>query len=147
VIRLIGSIWRERTAPAIGLTTGAGIEKFGGRDFTATLYPSNPFLLSRGIMPVIAHVILRNTSADQYDAVRSETGWLTQHPAGGLAHLTWWEGNDCHNIDAWENEAAFGAFANDRLAPAMSRAGVMVQPEVSFHAAHEVFLPKALTVS
>ena len=51
-------------------------------------------------MPVIAHVLLRGVSTEQYDAVRAETGWLEQTPEGGLGHMTWWEGNDCHNLDA-----------------------------------------------
>jgi hypothetical protein len=97
-------------------------------------------------MAVIAHVVLEGVSREQYDLVRKETNWLEVHPVGGLAHLTWWEGNVCHNIDAWESEAAFGAFAETRLAPAMQKVGVNVQPNVTFHKAHEVFLPKALTI-
>src|SRR5207253_4655609 len=89
-------------------------------------------------MAVIAKVILRGVTAEQYDAVRRECGWLEQPPAGGLTHLTWWEGSDCINIDAWESEAAFAAFGQNRLAPAMAAAGVTVEPEISFHPAHEV---------
>jgi hypothetical protein len=98
-------------------------------------------------MAVIAHVVLRSVSRDQYDRVRAEAQWLQRAPVGGLAHLTWWDGNDCHSVDAWESEAAFGAFGAERLAPAMQRAGVSVQPEVTFHPAHEVFLTGALTVT
>ena len=58
-------------------------------------------------MAVIAHVVLPGVSQEQYDKVREECGWLTTQPTGGLAHLAWWEGNDNHNIDAWESEAAF----------------------------------------
>ena len=39
-------------------------------------------------MTVIAHVILRGVTPDQYDAVRAKTGWLEQVPDGGIAHLT-----------------------------------------------------------
>ena len=98
-------------------------------------------------MAVIAHVVLRGVSKQQYDAVRAAAGWLTKHADGGLGHLTWWEGSDCHNMDAWESEAAFGAFAEHRLGPAMAKVGVNVEPQVTFHAAHEVFLPKALTIT
>jgi uncharacterized protein len=93
-------------------------------------------------MAVIAEVTLRGVSPEQYDAVRERTGWLTQLPDGGLAHLTWWEGADCHNVDGWESEAAFGAFGEQRLAPAMAAVGVDVQPEVTFHPAHEIFTPR-----
>jgi hypothetical protein len=98
-------------------------------------------------MPVITHVVLRGVSKEQYDAVRAETGWLEQAPAGGLAHMSWWEGNDNHNMDAWESEAAFAAFGEQRLGPAMARLGINVQPEVTFQPAHEVYAPQAVTIT
>ena len=98
-------------------------------------------------MAVVAHVVLRGVSREQYDQVRAETGWLERTPEGGLAHVTWWEGNDNHNIDAWESEAAFNAFGADRLGPAMGKLGINVQPEVTFHDAHEVFTPKVLRLT
>jgi hypothetical protein len=98
-------------------------------------------------MAVIAHVILRGVSREQYDAVRAETGWLEQRPEGGLAHLAYWVGADNHNIDAWESEAAFGAFGTDRLGPAMAKLGIAVPPEVTFFPAHEVYLPQAVTLT
>ena len=70
---------------------------------------------------------------------------LTVHPPEA-AHLAWWEGPDNHNLDAWESEEAFAAFVPDRLGPAMAQAGVNVEPTVTFHPAHEVFLPNALIV-
>lgn len=98
-------------------------------------------------MAVIAHVVLRGVSPEQYDAVRKECGWLETPPTGGIAHLTWWEGADNHNMDAWESEEAFGTFGAERLAPAMARAGVDAQPEVTFHPAHEVFTLKTVTIT
>ncbi|HVZ38137.1 MAG TPA: hypothetical protein VHI13_02590 [Candidatus Kapabacteria bacterium] len=50
-------------------------------------------------------------------------------------------------MDAWESEAAFAAFGNDRLGPAMAKLGINVEPHVTFHAAHEVFLPQAMTLA
>jgi hypothetical protein len=97
-------------------------------------------------MAVIAHVILRGVSPEQYDRLREEVGWLKKAPDGGLAHLTWWEGTNCHNLDAWESEAAFGAFGETRLGPALQKLGIAAQPEATFHAAHEVYLPKAGTI-
>jgi hypothetical protein len=96
-------------------------------------------------MAVIAHVVLTGVSPAQYDAVRQETGWLEKFPEGGMAHLSWWEGDDNHNLDAWESEEAFGRFGQERLGPAMAKVGIAVEPKVTFFPAHEVFLPKALT--
>jgi hypothetical protein len=98
-------------------------------------------------MTVIAHVGLRGVSKEQYGAVRAECGWLEDVPVGGLAHLTWWEGDDNHNMDAWESEEAFGRFGEDRLGPARAEVGVTAQPEVTFYPAHEVFLPAATTLT
>ena len=98
-------------------------------------------------MAVIAEVTLRGITREQYDAVRKETGWLERTPDGGLAHLTWWEGEDCHNLDGWESEAAFAAFGEQRLGPAMAALGLDVQPEVTFHPAHEIFTPRAGVVA
>ena len=84
---------------------------------------------------------------EQYDAVRARAGWLERTPDGGLAHLTWWEGEDCHNLDGWESEAAFDAFGEQRLGPAMAALGLDVVPEVTFHPAHEIFTPRAGVVA
>ena len=98
-------------------------------------------------MAVIAHVVLRGVSPDQYDAVRKECGWLETQPTGGIAHLAWWDGDDNHNMDAWESEEAFVRFGQERLGPAMAKVGVDAQPEVTFHPAHEVFAPRAVTIT
>ncbi|MDQ1437474.1 MAG: hypothetical protein QOK43_1103 [Acidimicrobiaceae bacterium] len=98
-------------------------------------------------MAVIAHVVLRGVTKAQYDAVREATGWLEDTPTGGLAHLTWWEGEDCHSCDAWESEDAFAAFGETRLGPAIGKVGVEAEPEVTFHPAHEVFVPQVLTIT
>jgi ketosteroid isomerase-like protein len=94
-------------------------------------------------MTVIAEVLLRGVSREQYDAVRAACRWAEELPEGGIAHLTWWDGEDCRNVDAWASEQDFAAFGEQRLAPAMSRAGVTVQPEVVLHPAHEVLRASA----
>ena len=98
-------------------------------------------------MAVMVHVTLRGVSKEQYDAVRQLAGWLEQPPAGGLSHLTWWEGDDCHNVDAWESEDAFAAFGQQRLGPAMTAAGVDAIPETTMHPAHEVLTPRSTIVA
>jgi hypothetical protein len=98
-------------------------------------------------MAIIAHTIVPGITTQQYDAVREAAGWLSEPPAGGLSHHTWWEGGDCHNLDAWESEETFGAFVQGRLGPAMAKVGVESEPQVTFHAAHEVYLIKAVTLT
>ena len=96
-------------------------------------------------MAVIAHVVLQGVTPEQYDALRAKVDWLTIPPSGGLAHMTWWEGLDCHSVDAWDGEYAFQSFSLDRLEPAMAELGIQGTPWVTFHPAHEVFLPYAHT--
>jgi predicted ester cyclase len=98
-------------------------------------------------MAVIAEVLLRGTTREQYDAVRERAGWLARTPDGGLAHLTWWENGDCHNCDGWESEEAFAAFGEQRLGPALAAVGLDVEPEVTFHPAHEVFTSRPVLVA
>jgi len=94
-------------------------------------------------MAVVVQVTLRGVTREQYDAVRTHAGWIEQPPAGGISHTTWWVGNDCHNLDAWESEAAFSAFGENRLGPALAAVGIATEPEVEMHTAHEVFTPRA----
>lgn len=94
-------------------------------------------------MAVVVRVTLRGVTPAQYDAVRERCGWIEQPPAGGISHTTWWEGDDCHNLDAWESEQAFQAFGELRLGPAMVAAGVGVEPEVTMYPAHEAYTPRA----
>jgi len=98
-------------------------------------------------MAVVAHVVIRGLTPEQYDAVRKEVGWLDDVPDGGLAHVSWWEGDDNHNTDAWESEAAFAAFGENRLGPAMAKLGIDLPVEVSFHPAHEVFAPQPMRLT
>jgi hypothetical protein len=96
-------------------------------------------------MAVIAHVVLKGVTPEQYDKVRAECGWLLDAPDGGIAHLTWWDGDDSHIVDAWESEAKFATFAEQRLGPAYAKVGLTVDQRTTFYPAHEVFLPQAPT--
>ena len=50
-------------------------------------------------------------------------------------------------MDAWESEETFNNFAAERLGPGMAKAGVGSQPQVTFHPAHEVYAPQAVTLT
>jgi hypothetical protein len=93
-------------------------------------------------MAVAVHVVLPGITKEQYDQVRSEVDWIGDPPDGGISHLTWWEGDECHSMDAWESEAHFEAFGRNRLGPGMAKLGIDVPVEPTFHSAHEVFAPE-----
>jgi hypothetical protein len=97
-------------------------------------------------MPFITHVVLKGVTPEEYDKVRAECGWLERAPDGGLAHLAWFEAGNNYNVDVWESEAAFAAFGEQRLGPALAKVGIAAEPEVTFRPAHEVFLPSAQTL-
>ena len=44
-------------------------------------------------------------------------------------------------------EEAFNQFGQERLGPAMAKAGVQGELRVTFHPAHEVYLPQAVTIT
>jgi len=98
-------------------------------------------------MALAVEVILSGVTKAQYDEVRAKVGWLDAAPTGGLAHIAWWEGDDNHNLDVWESEAAFAAFGEGRLGPGLAAVGISAAPQVVFHDAHEVFLPNAVTLT
>jgi hypothetical protein len=50
-------------------------------------------------------------------------------------------------VDSRESEQAFNQFGEERLGPGMAKVGVLVQPQVTFYPAHEVFAPKAVTIT
>jgi ketosteroid isomerase-like protein len=97
-------------------------------------------------MTVIAEVVLRGLSREEYDAVRAECRWLEEPPDGGIAHLTWWDGEDCHTVDGRESEPAFRTFDDHRLGPALTALGLDGRREVGVHAAHEISTPRRAVV-
>lgn len=98
-------------------------------------------------MPILAHIVIPDFSPEQYDAVRTAAGWLTDTPAGELAHLTWWEDDDCHSFDCWESSTALEEFERDRLTPAMGKVGIDRTPQITIHEMHEAFLPRVAVVA
>jgi hypothetical protein len=98
-------------------------------------------------MAVVAHVVLHGVTEDDNDRVREAVGWLEESSVGGLSHLTWWEGDACHNVDARESEEAFNEFGQQRVGPGMAKVGIQSEPQVAFHPAHEVCAPQPVTIT
>jgi hypothetical protein len=98
-------------------------------------------------MAVIAHVTIPGLTLKQYDELRDVVGWLEEVPVGGIAHLVWEEADGLHGTDVWESEEAFAAFGQDRLGPGMAKLGIAAVPQVSFQQAHEVYLPRPVTIT
>jgi hypothetical protein len=97
-------------------------------------------------MPVVAKVVIPGFSKAQYEALRDAVGWLDEPPAGGITHVAWWEGEDCHGLDVWESEEAWNRFGQDRMGPAMGKLGFNAQPEATFFPLAEAFAPQPSTI-
>lgn len=95
-------------------------------------------------MAIVAHILMPDVSQAVYDQIRAETRWIERPPNGRISHVTWSEGEDCHNIDAWESEHAMNTFVAERLGPAMAKLGVTVEPVTTVHPAHEVCTPQSV---
>lgn len=98
-------------------------------------------------MAVVVEVVIPGITPDQYDAVRSAVDWFGTVPEGGISHVCWWEGGDCHGLDVWESEAAFATFGETRLGPAMAKLGIEAPVTPSFREPHEVFVPEAVKIT
>jgi hypothetical protein len=52
-----------------------------------------------------------------------------------------------HCMDEWESEQALDDFLQQRLMPAVARAGITTQPTVEIDPCHEVFVARINTIT
>jgi hypothetical protein len=55
-------------------------------------------------MAVVLQVVFPGLTPRQYDQLKEEVDWVNSPPKGGISHLVWWEGNDCHGVDVWDQK-------------------------------------------
>ena len=96
-------------------------------------------------MAVVLEVVFRGLAREQYDHLKRKVGWVEAPPAGGISHLVWWEGDDCHGIDVWESEEAWATFGQDRMGPAAAELGIAMEANPMFHDPHEILIVQTLT--
>jgi len=95
-------------------------------------------------MAVVLEVVFPGLSPEQYEQLKAKVGWVASPPTGGISHVVWWEGNDCHGVDVWESEEAWGAFGNDRMGPAAAELGIAMEAVPVFHKPQEVLIVKTM---
>ena len=78
----------------------------------------------------------------QYDQLKEKVGWVDSPPDGGISHVVWWEGEDCHGIDVWESAEDWAAFGQSRTGPAAAELGFTMEATPVFHDAHEILIVK-----
>ena len=77
---------------------------------------------------------------EQYEQVRADVKWETDHPKGGKYHVSWFD-NGLHVLDVWDSQADFENFAQNRLGPAVAKIGIQSQPNVTFGEVHAIYAP------
>jgi len=72
-------------------------------------------------MPILA-LFTGDIDKSQYDALRKEVGWETNHAAGGIIHAAGVDdAGKMHVADVWESPDALNAFVGTRLQPALTK--------------------------
>jgi len=95
-------------------------------------------------MAVVLDVVFPGLSPEQYDQLKARVGWVETPPIGGISHIVWWEGEDCHGVDVWESEEAWAAFGNDRMGPAAAELGIVMEAVPAFHQPYEVLIVETI---
>jgi hypothetical protein len=79
---------------------------------------------------------------DEYDKVIEELGLDDEHADGGLLHFAGLDDSGLRVVDVWESPEHFERFGQERLMPAVQRAGVEGEPEVTLVELHNVHSPR-----
>ena len=80
-------------------------------------------------------------SKEQYLKIREDVKWETEVPQGAKFHVAWLGSDGFHVLDLWDAPTHFQRFTEDRLMPAVQRAGIEGQPKVEISEAISVFAP------
>jgi hypothetical protein len=96
-------------------------------------------------MAVVMQMRWPGITAADYDKAREVVGWERDHPHGGRDHVAWFDSDGVfHVIDVWDSEEDFQRFADERLMPGLSSAGILEgkdEPEVTFAPLHRWWSP------
>jgi heme-degrading monooxygenase HmoA len=89
---------------------------------------------------VVMEMFWPEASLDQYEQARERVAWEDDTPDGAIFHVAWMGDDGFHVVDVWESEAAFNAFAEQRLMPVVKgEIGIEGDPQVTFSQAHRIF--------
>lgn len=93
-------------------------------------------------MAVAVIVELDDTSVEKYDAILEILGFAPGGPmaSGGLFHWSTTTDKGIRVTDVWSSAEDFQRFANERLAPALQKAGVTNEPRISFEPVHNYLI-------
>lgn len=94
-------------------------------------------------MAIVMDMSWKGVTREQYEATRRIVRWDTDIAPGGLAHVSWFDGDALRVVDLWESAEQFQAFVEQRLMPGVQQVGIETQPEVRIFPAHAAFTAPA----
>lgn len=75
-------------------------------------------------MPLLAIFTAPALHIDQYEALRKEIGWESQHPPGLMLHSAGFGQDGARVVDIWASEGELHRFFQDRVTPALEKLGI-----------------------
>jgi hypothetical protein len=86
-------------------------------------------------MAVAVQLDFKGGTLEQYDRVIDVMGYEREGKGepGGLFHWVTKTDDGIRVTDVWQDRETFERFAEERIGPSMARAGVDIQPEITFH--------------
>jgi hypothetical protein len=82
----------------------------------------------------------------QYEAAMRELNMEVDPPSGGVIHLAALTSSGLRVVEVWESEAAFQAFAETRIMPAVQKVGITSEPRVEIAQLHNLYVPALSTI-
>ncbi len=80
-------------------------------------------------------------TAQQYDQIKSIVRWDVDPAKGGVFHAAAIDAEGLHAHDVWESADEMNAFIQQRLMPAVVKAGITSQPNVTVRSLHSMTVP------
>jgi hypothetical protein len=89
-------------------------------------------------MTVAVELNFKGGTLEQYDKVVEVMGFRAggQAPAGALFHWAAKTDDGFRVVDVWQTKEEFERFSQEHIGPDMQRAGVQIEPEVTFTEVH-----------
>ena len=92
-------------------------------------------------MAVVMSMHWPEATLELYEQVRNDVKWEANVPPGAMFHVAWNAGDGFRALDLWESAEHFQTFLQTQIAPAVQRAGIQGQPNVSISPAYAIFAP------
>ena len=87
-----------------------------------------------------------DVTQEHYLEVMQDLQLDTNPPIGLLFHVIGSMKGGLRIVDVWESAEAFHTFSEQRIAPALQKAGISSQPRVEIYPAFNIYVPATSTI-